>query len=71
MVCIVMKSISVDEEQDKLKAFLFSLKQAEKVWFFSILLGFIDTRNGMKKILSCQHKKKNMWDLTISRGDTH
>ena len=34
MVCVGMKPNGVEEEQVKLKAFLFSLKRAAKTWFF-------------------------------------
>jgi len=50
MVCVGMKPNGVDEEQVKLKAFPFSLKEAAKAWFFSILPGSIRTWNAMKKI---------------------
>ena len=50
MVCVSMKPNGVDEEQVKLKAFPFSLKEATKAWFFSILPGSIRTWNGIKKI---------------------
>jgi len=43
MVCVGMKPNGVDEEQVKLKAFPFSLKEAAKAWFFSILSGSIGT----------------------------
>jgi len=43
MVCVGIKPNGVDEEQDKLKAFPFSLKGAVKAWFFSILPGSIGT----------------------------
>jgi hypothetical protein len=49
-VCVGMKPNGVDEEQVKLKAFPFSLKEAAKAWFFSILPGSIRTWNAMKKI---------------------
>jgi hypothetical protein len=45
-----MKRYGVDEEQVKLKAFLFSLKGAAKAWLFSILSGSIETWNSLKKI---------------------
>jgi hypothetical protein len=45
-----MKPHEVDKEQVKLKAFPFSLKGPAKAWLFSILLSFIGTWNGMKKI---------------------
>ena len=50
MVCVGMKPHEVDEEQVKLKAFLFSLKGAAKAWLFSILPSSIGTWDGMKKI---------------------
>jgi len=50
MVCVGMKPNGVNEEHVKLKAFLFSLKRAIKMWFFSILPGSIETWNAMKNI---------------------
>ena len=50
MVCVGMKPNGVEEEQVTLKAFPFSLKEAAKAWFFSILPVSINTLNGMKKI---------------------
>jgi len=43
MVCVGMKPYEIDEEQVKLKAFLFSLKRAVKAWFFSIFPSSIGT----------------------------
>jgi hypothetical protein len=50
MVCVGMKPNGVDEEQVKLKAFLFSLKGVAKAWLFFILPCSIGTWHAMNKI---------------------
>ncbi|XP_051140008.1 uncharacterized protein LOC127257612 [Andrographis paniculata] len=49
LVCSSMKPLSVTEEQIKLRAFPFSLKDAAKDWLYYLPLGSIDTWNDIKK----------------------
>jgi hypothetical protein len=73
-----MKPNGVDEEQVKLKAFPFSLKEAANAWFFSILPGSIGIWNAMKKIFlekyfqasRVANIRKEIYGIRQSHGET-
>ena len=50
VVCMSMKPTGVTEDQIKLIAFLFSLKDSAKDWLYYLPSGSIKTRNEMKKL---------------------
>ncbi|XP_051144086.1 uncharacterized protein LOC127260399 [Andrographis paniculata] len=59
VVCSSMKPPGVTDEQIKLRAFLFSLKDASKDWLYYLPPGSIDTWNDMKK----KFLEKNIIDV--------
>ena len=50
VVCTSMKPMGVTEDQIKLRAFLFSLKDSAKDWLYYLPSGSIKTWNEMKKL---------------------
>ena len=50
MVCTNMKPTGETEDQIKLRAFLFSLKDSAKDWFYYLPSGSSKTRNEMKRL---------------------
>ena len=50
VVCMSMKPTRVTEDQIKLRAFLFSLKDSAKDWLYYLPSGSIKTWNEMKKL---------------------
>lgn len=50
MVCTSMKPSGITEEQVKLRAFLFSLKDFAKDWLYYLPSGSINTWNEMKRL---------------------
>ena len=50
MVCTSMKPMGVTEDQIKLRAFLFSLKDSAKDWLYYLPSGSIKTWNEMKNL---------------------
>jgi hypothetical protein len=50
VVCTSMKPTGVTEEQIKLRAFLFSLKDSAKDWLYYLSSGSITTWNEMKRL---------------------
>ena len=64
MVCTSMKPTRVTEDQIKLRAFLFSLKDLAKDWLYYLPSESIKTCNEMKKLFlekGGQHSKRNLW----------
>ena len=50
VVCMSMKPMGVTEDQIRLRAFLFSLKDSTKDWLYYLPFGSIKTWNEMKKL---------------------
>ena len=50
VVCMSMKPTGVTEDQIKLRAFSFSLKDSAKDWLYYLPFESIKTRNDMKKL---------------------
>ena len=64
MVCTSMKPMRVTEDQIKLRAFLFSLKDSAKDWLYYLPSESIKTCKEMKKLFlekGGQHSKRNLW----------
>ena len=70
VVCMSMKPTGVTEDQIKLRAFPFSLKDSAKDWLYYLPFGSIKTWNEMKKFFfgeifpsfkGGQHSKRNLW----------